>query len=174
MKLTRYDPSWPSKFEEEKSRLTAVLGSHACRIEHVGSTSVPELQAKEVIDIQISVRTINLPLFQEKLRLVGYRHLPTESPPVEVYPFFHKPARWPTTHHVHLCEAGSEQEKAHIAFRNWLRTHPDDRKYYGTLKDDLAKDVDESDVKTLFMYTEKKGAWVQEVTLKAVQAGMGD
>lgn len=174
MKLSRYDPKWPVKFEKERAHLAALLGEYAHRIEHVGSTAIAGLQAKPVIDIQISVTSIDLPFFQEKLGQLGYKHLPTENPPVDVYPFFHKPARWPTTHHVHLCEVGGEEEKTHLAFRNWLRSNSDDRDFYGALKDKLAQDVDDNDVNTLFEYTERKSAWVQETTRKAVSAGMFD
>ncbi len=174
MRLPRYDPEWPEKFEEERDRLEALLGDRAIRVEHVGSTSVPGLQAKPVIDIQISVQSIDLPFFEEKLSALGYKHLPMEAPPVDEYPFFHKPRRWPTTHHIHLCVSGGDQEKSHLAFRNWLRTHSDDRDHYGALKDKLAEEVDESDVGTLFAYTEKKGAWVREITAKALRAGLAD
>ena len=115
MELARYNPDWPREYEKERAQLARVLGDYADRIEHVGSTSVPGLQAKPVIDIQISVPEIDLPFFQKKLEKLGYRHLPTEQPPVDVYPFFHKPARWPTTHHLHLCKTGSDEER-----RTWL------------------------------------------------------
>ncbi len=175
MKLSRYNPLWVSQFEEEAELLKSVLGSNALNIEHVGSTAVPELQAKPVIDIQISVESPDqLGRYQPALERAGYRHLPTESPPVEVYPFFHKPSRWPTTHHVHLCKFGSDEEKAHIAFRNWLRTHSEDRVCYGKLKDKLALKVDDQDVKTLFRYTEEKSAWVLKITAQALKAGFAD
>ncbi len=173
MKLSRYDTNWPMEFEMEREALTSVLGDRALRIEHVGSTSVPGLQAKAVIDIQISVSELDLQTYKAQLQELGYKYLPTDPPLGDVYPFFHKPARWPTTHHVHLCTVGSDEERSHLAFRDWLRSHPEDRNYYSAMKDELAKDVDEADVKTLFEYTEKKGAWIQAITQKAINAGFG-
>jgi len=174
MKLARYNAKWTADFKQERTELERILGVSACRIEHVGSTSVPGLQAKPIIDIQISVAEIDLPFYQEKLKQLGYRHLPTAQPPVDIYPFFHKPSRWPTTHHIHLCKLGSTEEKALLAFRNWLRSNDKDRAYYGAMKDRLARNVDDDDVTTVFEYTERKTEWIEEVTRKAIDAGMGD
>lgn len=173
MRLSRYNSNWPIEYESERVELTELLGQLATRIEHVGSTSVTGLQAKAVIDIQISVPAIKLDVYEEKLNQIGYKHLPTDPPLGDVYPFFHKPARWPTTHHIHLCLSGSDEERKHLAFRDWLRSHPEDRDYYGTLKDELAKDVNEKDVSTLFEYTEKKSKWIVDITQQAIEAGLG-
>jgi len=172
MELPRYDPNWPLAFEEERDQLKAQLGDVALRIDHVGSTSVPGLQAKPVIDIQISVEEIDLSFLKKELSKLGYKHTHMDDPPVDVYPFFHKPARWPTTHHIHVCHAGGEEERLHLIFRNWLRGHPADRDEYGRLKDELAKDVDEKNIQTLYTYTDKKGIFVQEIIKKAIQAGI--
>jgi len=173
VKLSRYNSGWPIEYDSEHSILKEILGDLASRIDHVGSTSVPGLQAKAVIDIQISVPELAIEVYKEKLTQVGYKYLRTDPPLGDAYPFFHKPARWPTTHHVHLCLLGSDEERKHLAFRDWLRMYPRDRDHYGALKDDLARDVDEKDLSTLFDYTEKKSAWIQEITQKAITAGLG-
>ncbi len=173
MELSRYDPQWPALFVQERGHLEAVFGQAAKRIEHVGSTSVPGLQAKPVIDIQISLDAVDVGVYAPLLAKLDYKHLPMEDPPPDVYPFFHKPARWPTTHHVHLCKSGSWEERSHLAFRDWLRLHPDDRDAYGDLKDRLALQVDDKDVNTLFAYTQDKTEFVQRITAQAVEAGLG-
>ncbi len=173
MKLARYNPNWPDALAKERDVLITALGDDALRIEHVGSTSVPGLQAKSVIDIQISVAAIDIARYAQLLRPAGYKHLATDPDLNEIYPFFHKPSRWPTTHHIHICEAGGEQESLHLAFRNWLRSHPKDRDIYGAMKDELAKDVDDGDLSTIFEYTERKGEWIQMITAKAIEAGLG-
>ena len=172
--LSPYDPSWPAEFEVEAKRLADALGSLARRIDHVGSTAVPGLVAKPVIDIQISVARVQpmevyLPRFVE----VGYSHLSFHQPLDEVYPFFHRPATWPTTHHVHVCEEGSDEELRHLAFRDWLRAHPRDRRAYAGLKQRLAEKVDEADPVTLYRYTENKTDFVKSVEERALRAIRG-
>jgi GrpB-like predicted nucleotidyltransferase (UPF0157 family) len=77
IKLLPYDPSWLSLFEAEAARLREAMGSLALRIDHVGSTAVPGLAAKPVIDIQISVASLaGMSLYSEALSQLGYSHVP--------------------------------------------------------------------------------------------------
>ncbi len=75
--------------------------------------------------------------YLEPLAHLGYSHVPL-GPFDLVYPFFQKPAEWPSTHHIHLCVAGSEQERKHLAFRDYLRRHPLVAAEYVELKRQLA------------------------------------
>ena len=124
LRLDPYQASWPELFELEAAALRSRLGAQALRIEHVGSTAVPGLAAKPVIDIQVSFASLTpfAPLVAALERL-GYAHVALGDFD-KVYPFFAKPTQWPATHHVHLCEAGGEQEARHLAFRDYLRAHP--------------------------------------------------
>lgn len=166
-----YDDYWPVAFASEAERLRAALGVLALRIDHVGSTSIAGMQGKPVIDIQVSVPSL-VPLepLIRRMERAGYEHLVLPEPPVTEYPFFHRGARWPQAFHVHLCEAGGEQEWRHIAFRDWLIEHPQDRRAYAELKASLARDVDPSDPWTLLQYSQRKGDFVQEIERKARQA----
>src|SRR5215472_10086277 len=121
--LDPYDPAWAERFAEEAAALKAALGDLALSIEHVGSTSVPGLIAKPIIDIQVSVGSLaSLKPFMHPMTRLGYTHLRDPDPVFErSYPYFHKPVRPPDSHHVHLCEADSELEARHIAFRDALR-----------------------------------------------------
>ena len=166
--ITTYDTAWVERFREEAQRLRAVLGETARRIEHVGSTSVPGLDAKPVIDIQISVeRVAPMDAYRPALEALGYSHLPLPDPPPEVYPFFHKPKRWPTTHHVHVCEVDGEEERRHLAFRDWLRRHPEDREAYAKLKHELARGVAD-DLAGVARYTVAKGEFVRALESRAL------
>jgi GrpB-like predicted nucleotidyltransferase (UPF0157 family) len=138
--LEAYDPAWPGRFEEEAAALKAALGELALRIEHVGSTSVPGLVAKPVIDIQVSVGSLaSLKPFMPAMTQLGYTHLLDPDPAFErSYPYFHKPVEKPDTHHVHLCEAGGELEARHLAFRDRLRANASAREEYAALKRSLA------------------------------------
>src|SRR6187397_1052312 len=103
-------------FAAEKARLERALGTLAQRIDHHGSTAVPGLAAKPIIDIQISVASLQqLDIFVAPLSLLGYVHLPHADD--ARCPFFHRPADWPHTYHVHLVEAGGEDEARTLAFR---------------------------------------------------------
>ena len=136
--IAPYNASWPPMFEAEATRIREVLGGRALRIEHVGSTSIPGLAAKPVIDIQISVQSLEpRGAFVQLLTELGYAHVPL-GPFDLVYPFFQRPEQWPSTHHVHLCVAGSKQEGEHLAFRDYLRQHASVVSEYLALKHELA------------------------------------
>jgi GrpB-like predicted nucleotidyltransferase (UPF0157 family) len=138
IRLVDYDPRWPAMFEAEAERIRDALGSLGLRIEHVGSTSVPGLVAKPVIDIQVSVASLApITTYEERLGALGYAHLALDDFD-RVYPYFRKPAEWPSTHHIHLCEAGSELERRHIAFRDALRADARLAAQYAQLKRSLA------------------------------------
>jgi GrpB-like predicted nucleotidyltransferase (UPF0157 family) len=133
-----YDPAWPEQFAAEAERIRKVFGNLALLIEHVGSTSVPGLAAKPVIDIQVSVLSLEPGNFyRTRLADLGYTHFPLGQFDL-VYPFFKRPAEWPSSHHVHLCVSGSEQERNHLAFRDYLRRHPAAAAEYDGLKRKLA------------------------------------
>src|SRR5262245_29993178 len=119
-----YDPAWVTAFESERDRLRDALGALALRIDHNGSTAVPGLAAKPVIDIQISVAALHpIAAYEPALARLGYVHMPHADDAFA--PFFHRPAAWPHTHHVHVVQAGSSEERRTLAFRDYLRTHPD-------------------------------------------------
>jgi len=102
------------------------------------SAAVPGLDAKPVIDIQVSVPSLQArERFIEPLVRLGYMHVPLGGFD-RVYPFFCKPSAWPSTHHVHVCEVGSAQEASHLAFRNYLREDSQVAAEYVALKRRLA------------------------------------
>jgi len=136
--IVPYDVRWPDHFAAEANQLRSAMGSLARRIEHVGSTSVPGLAAKPVIDIQISVTSLDvLDLYVAPLASLDYGHVPFGEVD-RVYPFFRKPAERPSTHHIHLCVIGSEHERRHLAFRDYLRNNPQIANEYVALKRSLA------------------------------------
>ena len=167
IEIVAYDPGWPALFQAEAERLAIEMIGTALRIEHVGSTSVSGLAAKPVIDIQVSVARLH-PLTSHAIGLgrLGYVHVPLQ-PGDTVYPFFQKPASWPSTHHVHLCVAGSEQERAHLLFRDYLRSHAEVAAEYLALKMALAADNDGNTLKSRERYSLSKTAFVISVLARA-------
>lgn len=128
-----HDPSWPTNFQLERDRITACLGEVAITIDHIGSTSVPGLKAKPVIDIMVSVRKLDLDPVTEPLSSLGYVHVPIDDGDRL---FFRKGS--PRTHHLHVVLEGSEAYWRHIRFRDRLRAHPEEAKEYAQLKEALA------------------------------------
>ena len=161
--ISEYDAKWPVLFEEEAHRLRTAFGSVALRIEHVGSTSVPGLAAKPVIDIQVSVASL-VPhgRYVDTMATLGYCHVALGDFDL-VYPFFHRPAEFPGTHHVHLCDAGGEQEWKHLAFRNYLRAHPRVAREYEALKRELARAHDGETLQSSQAYSRSKSEFVASV-----------
>lgn len=154
-------------FSAEKLRLEQALGSAASRVEHHGSTSVPGLAAKPIIDIQVSVAALKpLGRYVEALAMLGYVHMPHADD--ERCPFFHRPADWPHTHHVHLVEAGSDEEKRTLAFRDYLRASPEAAAEYERLKRRLASEADVSTPEGREAYAEAKSEFVERITRAAL------
>ena len=137
--IADYSPHWPDKFANEAEQLARILGPLAERIEHVGSTAVPGLAAKPVIDMQVATASIEpRQRFDDLLAIRGYVHVPF-GPRDLRYPFFQRPALWPTAFHLHLCITGSDEELDHLIFRDYLRRHPETALEYAHIKRKLAK-----------------------------------
>jgi GrpB-like predicted nucleotidyltransferase (UPF0157 family) len=132
VRIVEYDPSWPARFEVERDRIGDALGSVARRIEHVGSTSVPGLAAKPVIDVMVTVDDPDADAaFLVPLTSAGYVLRAIEPG----HRLFRSPAR---DVHVHLWRAGSADERRHLLFRDWLRENAEDRVRYESVKRELA------------------------------------
>jgi GrpB-like predicted nucleotidyltransferase (UPF0157 family) len=133
-----YDPEWPRDFERLRARAAAALGDMALSIEHVGSTAVPGMVAKPVIDLDVIVRSsLDVSIAIERLRSVGYEHegdlgvLGREA--------FQWPAGEPR-HHLYVCAADSDALRNHLLFRDYLRSHPDAAERYGDVKRKAARE----------------------------------
>ena len=170
IEIVAYDAGWPVTFEAEAVRLRAALQSLALRIDHHGSTAIPGLGAKPIIDIQISVATLQpLSVYRAKLDAIGYIHVP--HPDDSFCPFFHRPIRWPHTHHVHVVERGGREERRTLAFRDYLRDHPGVAREYEELKRRAAAQSVAADPESQERYAESKTAFVERVVALAIPQG---
>ncbi len=168
--ISPYDPRWPVEFEEERNRIAPLLGSIARRIDHNGSTAVPGLEAKPIIDIQVSVESLqSLVAYAEPLATLGYAHVP--HPDDAVCPFFHRPATWPHSHHIHVVQRGGEEERRTLAFRDYLRDHPDVAREYAVLKRQLAAEADAADAASREAYARAKSGFIARVVGRALAVG---
>jgi GrpB-like predicted nucleotidyltransferase (UPF0157 family) len=156
-----YDPLWPQQFETLRSRIAATLGEMAIAVEHVGSTAVPGLAAKPIIDIDILLKSsTDFPLVITRLSSSGYEHQGDLG--ITGREVFRPPPN-DLPHHLYVCPPDSQEYMRHIAFRDHLRTHPEDANAYATLKRMLAgKFADDRDA-----YTQGKGEFVANILRSA-------
>jgi GrpB-like predicted nucleotidyltransferase (UPF0157 family) len=133
VRIVDYDGSWPTRFATERTRITAAMGDRALRIEHVGSTSVPGLAAKPIIDISVGVDDPDddaalVPALigaGYPLRVIEPEHRMFRSPQRDV--------------HVHVWREGSDGQREQLLFRDRLRVNADDRVLYESVKRELAE-----------------------------------
>ena len=131
-----YDPEWAGRFDAAARDLRRVLGAVANRVDHIGSTAVPGLAAKPVIDIQVSVRQLHpVDLYRDAIEGLGYLHRP--HPEVVDREFFRPPG--PRTVHLHIVAVGSRCERAHLLMRDFLRADDEVAARYVSLKRRLAE-----------------------------------
>lgn len=134
--VVEYDPEWPARFERLRDRIWPAVADIALRIEHVGSTSVPGLAAKPVIDMTVVVAgRADVATAIEGLARLGYRHRGTLG--IEDRDAFDHPADLPR-HNLYVCPEGTIGVVNQIAVRDYLRAHPDVAQAYGVLKKALA------------------------------------
>lgn len=132
-----YDSEWPARFRELAGPIREVLGSVALRIDHVGSTSIPGLAAKPIIDIQISVQDFHLfESYGGPLQSLGYVFR-SENPELTKRYFREKPGS--ERIHVHVRRAGSWAEQFALLFRDFLRAYDEEARKYEELKRELAE-----------------------------------
>lgn len=134
--IVDYDPSWPSAFEEIRTRVWPAVAGMAHRVEHVGSTSVPGLAAKPVIDVDVVASEERMPDVIGELERLGYEHRGDLGIPGREA--FRAPRDLPR-HHLYLCVDGSVALANHLAFRDALRASPAEAQAYGALKKRLAE-----------------------------------
>ncbi len=131
-----YDPAWPAVFDALRVAIRAALGHLAASIEHVGSTSVPGLAAKPVIDLDVVVAGADVATAIARLAHVGYVHRGDLG--IVGREAFWSPAGSPA-HHLYVCPADSVALANHLAVRDHLRAHPEAARAYGELKKRLAR-----------------------------------
>ena len=137
IEVVDYDPSWPGLSADIAERVQAVfVGGPPARIEHVGSTSVPGLPAKPVLDIDVVIPTrADLPEAIIRLATLGYEHQGDGG--ITGRESFRQPEGTPR-HNLYVCAEDSPELRRHLAFRDYLRAHPDDALHYADLKRELA------------------------------------
>ena len=158
-----YDPAWPDEFSREASNITRALGSFAITLQHIGSTSIPGIWAKPIIDLLGSVEQIEeCDGHNATFASLGYE--PMGEFGIAGRRYFRKiTAAGVRTHHLHVFQVGSPQIARHLAFRDFLRAHPVHARAYAALKRKLAAQFPHD----LDGYCDGKDAFIREMDAKA-------
>lgn len=156
-----YDPLWKDAFLAIKDELDRVLFSYELKIEHVGSTSVEGLHAKPIIDIDVIIKRVDFDGVKKALASIGYYH-EGDLGICDREAFKYENKSHLMKHHLYVCPEESMEYKRHLAFRDYLRSHPDEMIQYGLLKMMLAtkypQDIDR--------YIEEKSPFISSIYQK--------
>lgn len=160
IRIVDYDPAWPERFEREAHRIRGALGDRALRIEHTGSTAVPGLAAKPVIDILLAVANpAEEDAYLPALEAAGYV-LRIREPQW----YGHRMLKGPETEtNLHVFPAGCPEIDRVLMFRDWLRRHGEDRDLYASVKLRLAG----AEWDNIDAYARAKTAVIEEILARA-------
>ncbi|PWU05774.1 MAG: hypothetical protein C5B51_13795 [Terriglobia bacterium] len=163
VRICDYDRDWPRRYEYEAGKIQTALGSRALRVEHVGSTSVPGLSAKPVIDIVLVVADSAQEQEYTALLLHAGYELHIREPEWHEHRMFRDPEK---RVNLHVFSTGCPEIGRMLAFRDWLRINEDDRELYARTKRMLA----EREWQKVQDYADAKTAVVEEILERARNA----
>jgi len=156
-----YDKHWVLMFEEEKKRIFSAIGKYHVVVEHVGSTAIPDMVAKPIIDIMVGTKDLAIAdQCIAPLETIGYEYIPEFEDKFPERRYLHRGPNLPNQHyHLHMVEIGSEFWNKQLLFRNYLCKHRDKANEYQQLKETLAKQF-QRDPRG---YCDAKSAFIQGV-----------
>jgi len=159
VEVVPHSPAWRSQFEVEATAIASVFGPNLVAIHHVGSTAIPGIHAKPIIDLLPEVRDIHQVDQQAAdMQSLGYEVLGEFGIPGRRY-FRKHNANGDRSHHVHVFQTGSPEIKRHLAFRDYLIAHPEVAQEYSQLKQKLAQQFPH-DIES---YMDGKDAWIKAI-----------
>ena len=162
VKLVEHNPEWRQSFVREEKKIRKVFGRDALVIQHVGSTAIPRILAKPIIDIALIVPSLQKARhYEKKLKEIGYEIKKNDTRKERL--FFTKGPEEKRTHYLHVGEIGSGYTEDMILFKDYLCKHKDMAKKYSDLKESLAKKYQDKRE----IYTSKKEKLIREIVKKA-------
>ena len=162
IEVVLHDPSWAKSFREEVDDLAVALGDAVVAIHHIGSTAIPNIKAKPIIDVLIEVRDIEkVDDLNEQMRLLGYE--PKGELGIAARRYFRKGRDEQHTHHVHVFQTGHPEVERHLNFRDYLVAHPEEERAYARPKEMLASQFGQDRGR----YTEGKSGFIEEMDRRA-------
>lgn len=166
--MVPHDPQWRQEFENEAEQIAEALGNNVVAVHHMGSTAIPNIYAKPVIDILLVVQDhAVLDAKQDAMEALGYEAFGEFGIPTRRY-FRRDNALGDRTHQVHAFEAGSPQIARHLAFRDYMVAHPEAAQEYSDLKQKLAAEHP-NDIEA---YMDGKDAFIQEIDRRTSQSSV--
>lgn len=160
-----HNPMWQEMFEDESKDVANALGDNVIAVYHIGSTAIPQIYAKPIIDLLVEVKNI-LKVDEQSLaiEMLGYQVMGEFG--ISGRRFFLKNNQEGIrTHHIHIFEIGSAQIERHLAFRDYLIAHPEDAQKYSNLKCKLVIEYPTN----IDGYMDGKNAFIQVIDQKAAQ-----
>lgn len=136
IEVVSYNSNWKEMYKEESEKIKNILNDIIIDIHHIGSTAIPGIKAKPVIDILVEVKNIEeVDQYNHKMKELGYETMGEHGIPKRR--FFRKGGN-NRTHHIHIFQTGNEEIDRHINFKEYLVAHPDKAREYSELKEKLA------------------------------------
>ncbi len=162
VEVVPYDASWPEAFRREAALVGQALGLEMVAIHHIGSTAIPGIGAKPIIDILVEVRDIErIDALNGEMARLGYEARGELG--ISGRRYFVKGGDETRTHHLHIFQAGNPEVERHLTFRDYVRSHPHEARAYGRLKEELARRYPED----IEHYVEGKDGFVKEMDRRA-------
>ena len=165
VEVVPHNPRWRDAFEAEARQVAAALGENAAAIHHIGSTAIPNIYAKPVIDMLVEVKDVTeLDGQSSAMESLGYEVMGEFGIPGRRY-FRKDTPEGIRTHQIHAFEAGSAEAERHLAFRDYMIAHPGDALAYSELKRKLAEEHPQS----IDGYMDGKDAFIKEMDRRAAK-----
>jgi len=166
--IVPYDENWPKMFAAEKANILSVIGDKHVVVEHIGSTAIPSLSAKPIIDIMVGTKDLTTAESCIKpLETISYEYVPKLEKDFPRRRYLHKGPNLPNKHfHLHMVEIDSDFWQRQLFFRDYLRNNPKTSAEYQHIKENLAKQF-ENDI---FRYCEAKSKFIQKILAKMISA----
>jgi GrpB-like predicted nucleotidyltransferase (UPF0157 family) len=165
VEVVPHNPNWRGEFEQESQQVAAALGDNVVAVHHIGSTSIPVIYAKPIIDLLVEVREIaKVDERNPAMQALGYEAMGELGIPGRR--FFRKDnAAGIRTHHIHTFEVNSAQVLRHLTFRNYMRVHAEDAQQYSSLKQKLAQQY----LNDIEAYMDGKDEFIKAMDHKAAE-----
>lgn len=167
VKLESYQESWKIHFEKEAKHLLSKIGEYTLDIQHIGSTAIPGIVAKPIIDMALAIISLSeVEKIIQPLKEIGFIYRGEQGVPGRH--LFVKGGEDCRTHHLHVMEKSTDEWKKHISFRDYLLKHPEEVQNYNVLKQSLAKKYKDDRGK----YTEGKSDFILSIVDKAQSSNL--
>ena len=165
VEVVLHDPNWRSAFETESKLIALALGENVVAIHHIGSTAIPQIHAKPIVDMLVEVKDLlKIDTYSSEMEALGYQAMGEFGIPGRR--FFRKGNEAGIrTHHLHGFEVNSAQIERHLAFRDYMITHSEEAQQYSELKRELANKYHDN----IQAYMDGKDGFIKEIDVKAAK-----